>query len=85
MQNSKSDKVIYLNSCNYCGKTIKEEWKFCPFCKTQVETFKCAFCSREIKAGWNYCPYCKGEVKPEQKISQRVDKCNEWLRDLFKK
>lgn len=85
MENSKSNKVIFINICTHCGKTLKDEWKFCPFCKDPVETFICNYCGQEIRSHWNYCPNCKNEVKTELKNKLRVDKCNEWLRDILKK
>jgi predicted amidophosphoribosyltransferase len=78
-----TNKVMITNSCNYCGKILKDNWKFCPSCKKQIETFSCLFCGQEIKTNWNYCPHCKNEVKTEYKSQQRVDKCNEWLSDVL--
>ena len=84
MVNVKFSKVIYINNCNHCGKPLKDGWKFCPYCRTPVETFECAFCGQEVSPGWNYCPNCKSEVRTELKNRLRLDKCNEWLRDVLK-
>lgn len=77
-------KVVYINACNVCGRSLKDEWKFCPFCKAGIETSKCLFCGTEIKSNWNYCPHCKNEVKTQRKDKQRVDNCNEWLRETLR-
>jgi predicted amidophosphoribosyltransferase len=84
VENVKISKVVYINNCNHCGKALRDEWKFCPYCKIQVETFGCSYCGQEIRSIWNYCPNCKNEVKTELKNKQRVDQCNEWLRDILK-
>jgi predicted amidophosphoribosyltransferase len=84
MEEAIHSKVIYLATCNYCGKTLKDEWEYCPFCKGKIETITCGYCGQEIKYHWNYCPNCKNEVKTELKNKLRVDKCNEWLKDILK-
>lgn len=83
MENVKSGKIIYINNCIHCGKPIKDEWKFCPYCKTHVETFECTFCGQVIRPAWSYCPHCKNEVRTELENRLRTDKCNEWLRDIL--
>lgn len=85
MGNNHNNKVSYINSCSSCGKTLKDEWGFCPFCKTPVEVFNCHNCRREIRTSWKFCPYCTREVKEIHKHVHKVDKGNEWLRSILNK
>ncbi|MDF2522689.1 MAG: hypothetical protein K0R31_330 [Clostridiales bacterium] len=84
VENRKADKLVNIDFCNLCGKALKNEWKFCPYCRTPIETCECIFCGQKIRVNWNYCPLCKHEVKVERKNRHRFDKCNEWLRDILK-
>lgn len=87
MEYIKSGKVVSINNCNTCGKSLKMGWKFCPHCKNEIQrhTDKCFNCGNDIGADWNYCPICKSEVKIELMNRVRTDSCNEWLRDILKK
>lgn len=87
MENIRKGKVIPINHCNSCGKTLKLEWKFCPYCKNEakIETLKCFSCGQDLKTNWNYCPNCKSEIKAELNDRLRTDSCNEWLKDILKK
>ncbi len=87
MEYINNGKVIPINKCIFCGKPLKIEWKFCPYCKneTKIETLKCFNCGQDLKTNWNYCPNCKSEVNTELKNRLRADSCNEWLKDILKK
>jgi RNA polymerase subunit RPABC4/transcription elongation factor Spt4 len=85
LENNINDKIIHINSCSSCGKVLKDEWGFCPFCKTPVEVFNCHFCKREIRTSWSFCPYCINEVRETDKQAHKVDMGNEWLRSILKK
>lgn len=84
MESNTEYNVIFIYKCKQCGKTLKGDWNFCPYCKTSVEVLNCYFCSREVRSIWSYCPYCKKELKTDLKNRQSIDKCNEWLRDILK-
>lgn len=72
------NKVIELDYCEKCGRGLKDEWKFCPFCKTSVKTVPCPICREEIKSSWQYCPFCKGNAKNQ--INKTFNDANDWLR-----
>lgn len=76
--------VVYLNVCHSCGKNLKDDWKTCPYCKEPVKTTKCNYCGNEVRFHWNYCPYCKNEIKVEILNKLRIEKCNDWLREILK-
>lgn len=84
MEKNWHDKVILIDSCRNCGRVLKEEWKFCPYCRTQVETCNCPFCREEIKFQWEFCPHCKKVVKNANLNKQTFNEGNEWLRKLLK-
>ena len=83
--NDKNNNIVHVNSCNTCGKVVKEEWGFCPFCKTPVEVFNCHFCGREIRTSWSFCPYCTKEAREVDKKAHKIDQGNEWLRSILDK
>ncbi len=86
MEYIKSGKVIPINNCSTCGKPLKMEWRYCPYCKNETKSEKsnCLNCGQELRTNWNYCPNCKIEVKTELKNRHRADSCNQWLRDILK-
>ena len=73
--------VVVVTTCKSCGRSLKDEWRFCPYCKTPVETASCPFCREEIKPLWEFCPFCKNRVKG---ISLAVQDGNEWLKTILK-
>lgn len=83
MGNNRNDKIIFIDSCQHCGRVLKEEWKFCPYCKAQVETSDCPFCREEIKVQWEFCPYCINRVK--NLTGEAFEDSNAWLRTILKK
>jgi len=85
LDKNKSERVILIDSCKSCGRVLKEEWRFCPYCNNQVEIITCPFCRKEIKVQWEYCPYCKTKVKGAYLVKKAFDDGNEWLRDILKK
>ncbi|WP_083525077.1 zinc ribbon domain-containing protein [Thermotalea metallivorans] len=78
-------KVIHMAPCKRCGKALQDEWRFCPYCKTKVETFFCICCMKEIKSHWRFCPYCRTKLKKGLKHRLIFDDGNQWLRELLRK
>lgn len=50
------------HTCVHCGKTVKEEYKACPYCGKDLES-SCPNCQQSVKEEWHVCPYCKTNVK----------------------
>lgn len=75
-------KIIFIERCKGCGKSLEDGWKFCPFCNNKVEKYPCPNCGNEISELWQFCPFCKS------KITLRVDNSyknsNEWLTQILK-
>jgi hypothetical protein len=46
-----------LVTCPSCGKEVREDFGYCPFCATPLKPF-CPSCKRELKPGYVACPYC---------------------------
>lgn len=80
MEDIKHEKVQLLESCQSCGKALKETWKFCPFCETEIVKYNCPFCGKEVKHLWEFCPYCKGKFKNFKQIGLSFGETNDWLK-----
>jgi len=46
-----------LAACPKCGKEVREDFTYCPFCETPLKPF-CPSCKREIQPDFLRCPYC---------------------------
>ncbi len=46
-----------MTTCPNCGKEVREDFSFCPFCETPLKPF-CPSCKRELEQGYVRCPYC---------------------------
>ena len=46
-----------MDNCPNCGKELREDFAYCPFCATPLKPF-CPSCKRELRAGYVACPYC---------------------------
>lgn len=44
-------------SCPKCGKIIKEDFHFCPYCEFELIK-SCTKCEKPLKSEWKVCPYC---------------------------
>jgi RNA polymerase subunit RPABC4/transcription elongation factor Spt4 len=80
----KNNNVVNLNICEGCGKNLKDDWKVCPYCTTPVKITKCNHCGFDVSYNWNFCPYCTNEIIAENNNKIRIEKCNDWLRDILK-
>jgi len=67
--NIPSSLIIYLFvtryghfKCPNCGKTVKNDYKFCPYCGASLKK-TCLKCGTEIKEDWTYCPECSTKLK----------------------
>jgi hypothetical protein len=59
-----------LTTCPNCGKEVREDFSYCPFCETPLKPF-CPSCKRELRAGYVRCPYCGfrlGSETPAKKL-----------------
>lgn len=43
--------------CPKCGKTIKENFHFCPYCEFELVK-SCSKCEKPLKSEWKACPFC---------------------------
>lgn len=57
--------VIYLvvrsngrAACANCGKTIRADYKVCPYCGKSRELL-CTGCRRPVSPDWKVCPFCE--------------------------
>ena len=46
-----------MTTCPNCGKEVREDFTYCPFCETPLKS-SCPSCKREIEPGYRVCPYC---------------------------
>jgi RNA polymerase subunit RPABC4/transcription elongation factor Spt4 len=46
-----------LAACPNCGKEVREDFTYCPFCETPLRQ-SCPSCKREIQPDYLMCPYC---------------------------
>lgn len=76
-------KVVSTKTCRSCGKILREEWNFCPFCETSVEIIKCHSCGKDIKSHWSFCPYCTKEIRGTDSYDRQIDMGNEWLINIL--
>jgi RNA polymerase subunit RPABC4/transcription elongation factor Spt4 len=51
--------------CANCGKTIRSEYKVCPYCGKSRELL-CSGCGRPVSPDWKVCPYCGVSLVPGQ-------------------
>jgi len=64
-------------NCPKCGKTIREDFHFCPYCEYELMK-KCTKCEKPVKTEWKVCPYCwehqvNNSVKTEKKNAIKVE------------
>lgn len=52
-------------ACPRCGKDVKEDFQFCPYCELKL-TKGCSKCGKSIKIDWKICPYCGNHEITEQ-------------------
>ena len=83
VENNSELKIIHIASCKGCGRPMKDEWRFCPHCKTKVEMQACNCCSKEIKTNWRFCPFCKTEIRKGRKHRLVFEHGNKWLKELL--
>lgn len=43
--------------CTGCGRPLRMEFTFCPFCNTSLKRL-CHHCGKALEEGWVNCPYC---------------------------
>jgi len=55
-----------IKACPICGKQVEENWKICPYCKTELYNI-CYNCGKEIDSSWIVCPYCRKAINTESR------------------
>lgn len=65
IKNSKNIAPKTLEKCQNCGKQIKKNYKYCPYCEFALEY--CKNCNEKMEPDWNICPYC-GSRKDVTKV-----------------
>jgi len=58
-----------LISCPSCGKEVREDFDYCPYCAAQLRAF-CPSCKRELKPGYVACPHCGFRLEAETPARQ---------------
>lgn len=48
--------------CRNCGKSISDEYLFCPYCASQLESI-CPGCNKKVLPEYAFCPYCATEIR----------------------
>jgi len=59
---SKQVKEVSPDTCFSCSKPIKQSFKFCPHCRTQLKNL-CMECKSEVEVEWIACPQCNCKLK----------------------
>ncbi|MFH1283302.1 MAG: zinc ribbon domain-containing protein [bacterium] len=54
--------TVSLTKCFNCAKDIKPNFKFCPYCRTQIKLI-CSKCKEEIEESWLSCAFCNTDFK----------------------
>ena len=58
--------------CSACGNEVKENWQYCPFCKT-AQLSPCPNCQTPIKISWNCCPVCGADLISGDNTTDEID------------
>lgn len=86
MNHNRNNKIIPIEHCKTCNNVLKNDWKYCPVCNTEIEMITCHHCHNKIKENWSYCPYCCIELRSSapQKVQKKTnDRGNEWLTNIL--
>jgi RNA polymerase subunit RPABC4/transcription elongation factor Spt4 len=49
--------------CEQCGRTIRSEYKICPYCGRGKER-ACPRCGNPVAGDWKVCPHCEQKLTP---------------------
>jgi len=61
---AKIQKGFTRNYCPRCGKEIKEDFAFCPYCSAKLEFIgKCEHCGSLVTQDMTFCPNCGHALK----------------------
>jgi len=55
-------------NCPECGELISPEFKFCPFCQTQLKD-KCPNCGATVQTWMHYCTACGAELPGKSPVT----------------
>ncbi|WP_159071950.1 MULTISPECIES: zinc ribbon domain-containing protein [unclassified Carboxydocella] len=72
-----------IDTCEKCGKPVREEWNYCPFCKHQPVLTRCPHCLKKVKLRWQYCPFCRANIKGNRTTATINAEANAWLRAIL--
>lgn len=57
--------------CQNCGKSIKSDANFCPFCGQKiVKALYCYKCGKRIDGATNACPFCGTDIYSEKSVQK---------------
>jgi RNA polymerase subunit RPABC4/transcription elongation factor Spt4 len=62
-----------LATCPNCGREVKDDYTFCPFCNAPLKK-SCPSCKREIEPDFVVCPYCGFNLSSETPARQPFTK-----------
>jgi RNA polymerase subunit RPABC4/transcription elongation factor Spt4 len=51
-------------SCPGCGKTVPQNYAFCPHCGIRLKAV-CHGCDKPVSSDWKVCPYCGQKLAEE--------------------
>ncbi|NLX91383.1 MAG: zinc ribbon domain-containing protein [Firmicutes bacterium] len=58
-------------NCPSCRKTLQEDFKFCPYCGTQIIN-NCPSCGKKVEPSWLACPYCGTALKAKTGVNPNI-------------
>ena len=70
-----------ITICIFCGDTLKDDWKYCPHCKSSQDKVKYSQCKKEISVHWKYCPHCK--IKLNKIEADIFNDANNWIKNIL--
>ena len=47
-------------ACTRCGRSVKESFRLCPYCRTALRQ-ECKSCNELLELAWVACPHCGAE------------------------
>lgn len=57
---SDEEKAISKQNCSECGKLVRSNFTWCPYCSAALKEHPCVFCGQLLKPGDKICGYCGG-------------------------
>lgn len=71
--------------CVHCGKVIKDDSSFCPYCGKKTETQEklfCCNCGKQLIPDSAFCPYCGQSVRSRKKNNSSTKAPQKTISDI---